>query len=220
MTRRPTLPQLQAQRQFDTDKSNPIHTFLGRSYLDVYEGLLADLRDRELTLVELGVLRGGSLRLWMEYFPRARVVGVDIDPGARAHVPEGATFILGSQTNERAITAVLDDLPPLGVVIDDGSHYVPHMLTSFRFLWPRVMDGGVYVMEDLCISYDSVDPGWPGMAFHRESFQPNRREELNALLFELIRKMDQLEGDVRSVEFHPMMVAIRKARRWMKPTIG
>jgi hypothetical protein len=214
-----TLSELYRRFQFDTDKANPIHTFLGRTYLDVYEHLLGDLRDREFTLIELGVLRGGSLRMWMEYFPRARVVGVDVDPAAQAHVPPGATFVLASQTDERAIAEVLASLPPLGVVIDDASHYVPHLLESFRFLWPRVMDGGVYVMEDTAISYDAVDPSWPGMAFNRETFQRNRRGDLDALLLALIRRMDQLEGDVRAVEFHPMMIALRKARLWVKPQV-
>lgn len=178
------------------------------------------MRDLEFTLVEIGVLIGGSLRMWMEYFPKANVVGIDINLEAARHVPDGAKFILASQTDEVAIKNALSPLPPLGIVIDDGSHYVPHMLESFRFLWPMVMADGVYVMEDTAISYDSVDRSWPGMALNKEKFERNRREDLDSLLLKLIRTMDDLNGDVRAVEFHPMMIALRKAQSWVKPELS
>jgi len=128
--------------------------------------------------------------------------------------------VFASQTDERAIKKALSSLPPVGIVIDDGSHYVPHMIESFRFLWPLVMNGGIYVMEDTAISYDRVDPHWPGMEHNQQTFAPNRREDLDALLLTLIRKMDELEGDVRAVEFHPMMIAIRKSQSWVRPVLS
>lgn len=207
-----TLPELFKAHNFNTDKDNPCHSFRGKTYLDVYEGLFSQMRNQEFTLIEFGVLHGGSLRMWLEYFPKAKVVGVDVNPEAMQYVPDGARFVLASQTNEAAIKLALSSLPPLGVVIDDGSHYVPHMIESFRFLWPMVMDGGIYVMEDAAISYDAVDPDWPGMDHNQETFEPNRRGDLDALLLKLIRTMDELDGDVRAVEFHPMMVAIRKSQ--------
>ncbi len=207
-----TLPELYKAHHFNTDKDNPCHSFRGKSYLDVYEGLFSEMRNQEFTLIEFGVLFGGSLRMWIEYFPNAKVIGVDVNPEAMHYVPDGAKFVLASQTDQGAIKRALSSLPPLGVVIDDGSHYVPHMIESFRFLWPMVMDGGIYVMEDTAISYDAVDPQWPGMAYNKEEFDPNRRGDLDALLLKLIRTMDELSGDVRAVEFHPMMIAIRKSQ--------
>lgn len=215
-----TLPELYRIHKFNTDKDNPCHAFRGMTYLDVYENLFCKMRDQEFTLIELGVLYGGSLRMWMEYFPNAKVVGVDVNPEAMDHVPEGASFVLASQTDEQAIKAALSSFPPLGIVIDDGSHYVPHMIESFRFLWPMVADGGVYVMEDTAVSYCGVDPTWPGMACNRETFGPNRREDLDALLLRLIRTMDELKGDVRAVEFHPMMISLRKSRSWVSPVVS
>jgi hypothetical protein len=216
----PSLPELQRLHQFDTDKDDVNHRFRGRSYLDVYEELLGRLREQELTLLELGVLRGGSLRLWRDYFPRAQVVGVDIDGRAGQNVPAGVRFVHARQTDEAAIVGALASLPPLGVVIDDGSHYVPHMLASFRFLWPLVMDGGVYVMEDTAITYHQVDPNWPGMPLNQQDFAPNRREDLDALLSGLIREMDARQGTLRALEFHPMMIALRKSVPWVRPALS
>lgn len=213
-----TLPELHRQENFNTDKANLDHSFRGRTYLDVYEQLFARLRDAEFTLVEFGVLFGGSLRMWMSYFPKATVVGVDINPDAGPCAPEGSIFVNASQTDERAIKERLGSLPPLGIVIDDGSHYVPHMIETFRFLWPMVMDDGVYVMEDTRIAYHAVDPQWPGMKCNGDDIsKPNQRGDIDSLALSMIRTMDNLEGDLMSVEFHPMMIAFRKAQSIDKP---
>lgn len=43
--------------------------------------ILAPYRDKEVTIVEFGLVHGGSLQMWKHSFgPRARVVGVDINP--------------------------------------------------------------------------------------------------------------------------------------------
>jgi hypothetical protein len=206
-----TLPELYQENRFNTDKGDSYHAFRGRTYLDVYEGLFRDKREQTFTLIELGVLFGGSLRMWMTYFPKAKVVGVDINPEAGPHVPEGATFINTSQTNEISIKAGLEKLPPLGIVIDDGSHYLPHMIKSFRFLWPLLVEGGLYVMEDMRISYGGVDLNWAGMKCNQEPLGMNQREDLDKILLGMIRDMDNLGGSLRSVEFHPMMIALKKS---------
>src|SRR5207247_6943083 len=55
---------------YDTDK-------IRHGYLDGYDAILAPWVDKEITLLELGVYRGGSLKLWRDYFPRGAIVGTD-----------------------------------------------------------------------------------------------------------------------------------------------
>src|SRR5215212_2620700 len=50
------------------------------SYLQVYEKMFEPLRHRELALLELGILNGGSLRTWADYFPYGRIAGIDLNP--------------------------------------------------------------------------------------------------------------------------------------------
>ncbi len=206
-----TLPELHRLRSFNTDKGNPSHGFRGKTYLDVYETLFRTMREESFTLLEIGVLFGGSLAMWREYFPNATILGVDINPDASSCVPANALFVNASQTDEATIVRNLKQLPPLGIVIDDGSHYVPHMLESFRFLWPMVRDGGFYVMEDMRISYCGVDMEWPGMKLNQSQIGSNNRSDLDVLLLTMIRDMDNLQGTLRSIEFHPMMIAFKKS---------
>ena len=41
------------------------------------------------------------------------------------------------------------------VFIDDGSHVPAHVATSFYALFPRLADGGLYVIEDVQTAF------WP-----------------------------------------------------------
>jgi demethylmacrocin O-methyltransferase len=41
------------------------------------------------------------------------------------------------------------------LIIDDGSHINEHIITTFKHLFPRLKEGGYYVIEDTQTSY------WP-----------------------------------------------------------
>lgn len=129
-------------RRHDTDKGTR-HT-----YLDVYDQLLAHLRDKEIALLEVGVLGGGSLRLWREAFPRARVYGIDNDVRRRWGVVEGCTVLEIDACDRQAADAHFED-GSLDVVIDDGSHEIEEQLLTFGWYYPKLKPGGLYVVEDL-----------------------------------------------------------------------
>ena len=49
-------------------------------YLPISDELLAPLRFRRVSIVELGVSHGDSLEMWRDAFPRATIVGADLVP--------------------------------------------------------------------------------------------------------------------------------------------
>lgn len=49
------------------------------SYLPLYETLLKGKKDTAKKILEIGICRGGSLKLWNDYFTNATVYGIDID---------------------------------------------------------------------------------------------------------------------------------------------
>jgi hypothetical protein len=63
---------------FGTDKSS-----WGHDYLRFYEPYFGTLRETEIRFLEIGVAGGASLRVWEEYFPKAKVIGADINPAAK-----------------------------------------------------------------------------------------------------------------------------------------
>lgn len=129
------------------------------SYTGAYELHLATFRDRPVQLLEIGVggyeypQKGGeSLRMWKEYFPQGRIIGLDIyDKSALAE--ERIEILQGDQGDRRYLEALAAEHGPFDIVIDDGSHLSGHVITSFRTLFPHLAESGVYVIEDIQTSY-------------------------------------------------------------------
>lgn len=113
------------------------------NYIDYYAAALEPYRNTKNTILEIGVAQGHSLRMWREYFPDAKIVGVDIDDH-RADCP-GCEIKIGDATKP----ATFDGYDNFDVVIDDGSHFLENQITTFLMLWPKVNPGGVYIIEDI-----------------------------------------------------------------------
>ena len=125
-------------------------------YLDTYERVLSPLRHRELRLLEIGVQNGGSLELWSKYFPRARkLVGCDINPkcGLLRYDDPRIEVIVGDANESIAHRRIADATPELDLVIDDGSHTSGDIVRSFSLYFPLLLDGGLFIAEDLHCSY-------------------------------------------------------------------
>lgn len=129
-----------------TDKSSASHNYCAA----VYEGMLAPLRHEPIALLELGVWKGSSLRMWGDYFthPDAQIVGVDINPDFCSDDPR-VTVFAGDQTS---IPAELQKWRP-NIIIDDASHLSSKTIDSFKAWFPALTPAGYYVVEDLHTSY-------------------------------------------------------------------
>ncbi len=123
-------------------------------FFDVYEKHLARFCGTDVRVLEIGVDRGGSLELWQKYFgAEAAVHGVDINPEAAGFAPAGCKVHIGSQVDQEFIQAILDEHGPFDVVIDDGSHLMPHQIQTFEMLYPTLSEDGLYICEDAFTSY-------------------------------------------------------------------
>lgn len=124
-------------------------------YLSIYEQLLAPLRRRAFTLLELGVWSGHSLEMWRDAFPRATVVGVDLKPpdvhlGPRVHI------VRGDQTDAPLMRRLREGHAPAGfdVIIDDASHIGAIAARSLQALYTEhLRPGGLYCIEDWGTGY-------------------------------------------------------------------
>ncbi|MEP1470504.1 MAG: class I SAM-dependent methyltransferase [Halieaceae bacterium] len=123
-------------------------------FFDVYERYFSAYRGRPVNLLEIGVYRGGSLEIWREYFgPQATIHGIDINPDAINHAPVGSKIHIGSQGDPDFLKSVASAHGPFDIVIDDGSHLMPHQIDTFETLYPLMHERGIYVCEDAFTSY-------------------------------------------------------------------
>lgn len=125
----------------------PIHKW--HHYFEVYHAAFAPFRGRPITMIEIGVQRGGSLRMWQEYFgPEARIYGMDIDPACAARALPGSKVFIGDQADPAFLKGVLAETGPPDIVLDDGGHTMKQMIVTMQEFYLRMRLPGVYLIED------------------------------------------------------------------------
>jgi hypothetical protein len=142
-------------------------------YAQHYQRHLEHLRRREFALLEIGVggyrragVGGASLRAWERFLPQARIIGLDIEDKSFVDGGRIRTY-QGSQDDPELLARMSREAGPFLVVIDDGSHRPLHVRKTFSILFPLLLDGGIYAIEDTQTSYwperggseDRHDPG-------------------------------------------------------------
>jgi len=126
------------------------------NFFQEYDFNFKDFRDKkDLRILEVGVQGGGSLGMWRQYFDDPLVVGMDIDPACLKWQRERVRICIGDQENEETLRRVEQEYGPFDIVVDDGGHTMKQQLVTFETLFPLLIPGGMYVIEDLHTSY------WP-----------------------------------------------------------
>jgi hypothetical protein len=126
-------------------------------YFDIYTKHFEAYRNRPIRMLEIGVFRGGSLRMWKEYFhPDSTIVGIDIDKSCKDHeIADRKVYVrIGSQADPEFLAEVNEEFGPFDIILDDGSHKTHHQNISFGALFrPALVDGGCYMVEDVHTNY-------------------------------------------------------------------
>lgn len=110
-------------------------------------------RNSSINVLELGVFKGGSLKMWGEYFANATIYGIDIDEDCLMYAGENRKVFIQDLSEEEEL-AKLDKLHPT-IIIDDASHFWSHQIKALYHLLPILQEGGVYILEDLGTSFSS-----------------------------------------------------------------
>ncbi len=133
---------------YPTDKDTH-HT-----YLDIYDDLFLRFKEDRFNLLEVGTWKGGSLKLFEDYFPFADIIGYDI--------------IAPSVKLRRAQVILKDfyamdpaELPMLSIAIDDGTHHFEDQIKFVQKVYPKILPGGLLIVEDI----------WPGYREHFDKLQ-------------------------------------------------
>lgn len=123
----------------NTDKSYLHH------FCDFYEkNLNKDVKE----LWEIGILDGASLRMWNEYYPDAKIVGFDIEDKSHLQFDKNVEVKHLDQGNLEQLKELAKH-KDVDIIVDDGSHLIPHQIMTFEILFDSLKSGGQYVIEDL-----------------------------------------------------------------------
>lgn len=141
-----TLDELAAKHGTDKGPNDHMYTSKYSLYLEQY-------RDIEFNLLEIGVYNGSSIKMWKEYFPKANIVALDIDPRCKQYEEDRIDIHIGDQTDVKFLQDVFNKYGHFEVILDDGGHSWKQQIISFETLFPLLTLGGVYLIEDMHTSY-------------------------------------------------------------------
>lgn len=186
-----------------TDKSSRFH-----NYLEFYHGLLSPIRHTPITLLEVGVLGGESIRMWSEFFTHenARIFGVDIHDRELTGFDPRVQILIGDATQPNFIHDLTQITGELDVVVDDASHFSGQQKDTLRLLWPHLKKSGLFIIEDTHCSY------------HHPWTEPTE-ESFVTYMLEWIHRLNEhgagmcgvpTETDINQITFRKSVVVIEK----------
>ena len=129
-------------------------------YTPIYEQFLGDHRFDVKDVLEIGICgnrdipnnrTGASLFAWRDYFPNARIVGVDNDSN---WMVRGEDRIETYCFNAYDVKDMTDLLLKLGrqfdFICDDAVHDPIPQINLLHTVWPFLRSGGLAAIEDVC----------------------------------------------------------------------
>ena len=93
------------------------------SYFPAYVELFGHLVNHECVFIETGVLDGGSLFMWRNWLgPKARIIGIDLNPEATRWRQSGFEIFIGDQGSPEFWKTTLHEIGKFDALLDDGGH--------------------------------------------------------------------------------------------------
>lgn len=139
---------------FNCDKGS--YFFYGKekifshNYSIFYKKYLNFLKDKKFKLLELGSHEGKSLASFYFYYPRAIMIGANINPFQMKYQSKRITELFVDVSSEESLTSLSNHLDnELDVIIDDASHNLRDIIIAFSILFKKLKKGGIYIIEDI-----------------------------------------------------------------------
>jgi hypothetical protein len=187
--------------KYNSDKSGPKHHYTR----DVYPRYLEKLRDKPIRLLELGIYKGSSARMWSEYFthPDSEIVVADNwDLALKSDVGRAKAIWCDFRMN----TAVEDLVKegPFDVIVDDSCHIPLTQSVCLSILSNSLKPNGLYFIED-CQSGDNRKSMKNLQASTEERYTDYLNPEIHNLLVTAITKPWDF------IHIYPKIVVYHKA---------
>ncbi len=128
--------------------------FSDHSYGEFYDKLFAGKEDAMISIMEVGIYEGGSVKLWRDYLKSTYIAGVDIvdrinifPPNIPAWFYNMDLWFIDAYSSECDIVA--KKRGKFDIIIDDGSHLLADQIYAIKNFPSYLKSGGVLVIEDV-----------------------------------------------------------------------
>ena len=125
------------------------------SYLPLYQRLLMKKKETALNVLEIGIYKGGSIKLWNDFFINANVYALDIMSihyvweGIRDNDKIKLYTSIDAYDHAFFVSNFLYKNIKFDLLLDDGPHTLESM-KQFVKLYSQIMkDDGILIIEDV-----------------------------------------------------------------------
>jgi len=169
------------------------------NYIPGYSSMFSVIKEKTKTVLEIGIgsvengqmcnngiplpgyQTGNSLKCWQEYFPNAKIYGIDIFEHKELNKDRIHTFV-ADQSNGQQLDNVINEIgETLDIIIDDGSHNGQHQVFSFMHLHHYLSPNGIYIIED--IQPNNIDK-FKDLTIFPEDFQKYIKQHFDVYIFD------------------------------------
>ena len=158
LTTKKLTPLCKIAFKHDTDKGKHRYTYY-------YHKLFKDFRKKKINVLELGIYKGSSIKMWDEYFEKGNIYCIDhllsenpltdsviFNEDTIQELQSYSQKILPyicSQNDEDSLNNIFKGVS-FDFIIDDASHFQKESLQSLGILFKKLKKGGIYIIEDMC----------------------------------------------------------------------
>ena len=130
------------------------------SYFQVYDkcaGKILANSSEPPTIVEIGILHGGSLFMWRELFgSKSRIIGVDLNPQALKWKEHGFEIYIGNQSSQVFWDEFYNEVGGIDFLVDDGGHTNRQQIITTIHALENLKPGGIILIEDTNTSFSKM----------------------------------------------------------------
>lgn len=146
----------------------------GHRYTYYYNEFFKNYKNKRLNLLEIGIFRGGSIKMWSKYFKNGKIFGIDncdVNTSGDLLCNEETLSNLNKIKNVKCFKCSQTDKIELSkkfnnfifdIIIDDGSHFIKDQLISLGYLFKMLKPGGSYIIEDIVPTLSLQTGSWWG----------------------------------------------------------
>tara|TARA_Y100000310_G_scaffold121056_1_gene119833 strand:+ start:2639 stop:3301 length:663 start_codon:yes stop_codon:yes gene_type:complete len=131
---------------------------IAHEYMIIYEKYFDSIKNDSLKILEMGVKKGQSLKIWKEYFKNSTIYGFDFgwpEIGITKYIDQFSNdpkikIFIGNQEKREDLKKFINKYnESFDIIIDDSGHSMIGQQQSLGFLFKYLNTGGLYIIEDL-----------------------------------------------------------------------
>jgi len=184
------------------------------NYFEIYEKILKNYVNKNITIVEVGVGDGGSLFMWKDFLgKKAKVIGIEMNPNSKLLEKFGFKIFIGDQSSKKFWKNFFKKIGKIDILIDDGGHTNLQQITTLMESIPYIKDGGSIIVEDTHTSFMNYKGFRNPSKNSFINFSTKLIENLHRRNPMLKKKTNQFSNKISSIEYFDSIVCINISKK-------